>query len=35
MKPHNHMIEIKKLAEGWTRQDESSMTIGELYLAFK
>ena len=34
-KPHNHMIEIKKLAEGWTRQDESSMTIGELYLAFK
>lgn len=33
-KPHNHMIEIKKLAEGWTRQDESSMTIGELYLAF-
>lgn len=35
MRPHNHMIEIKKLAEGWTRQDESSMTIGELYLAFK
>jgi len=35
MKPHNHMIEIKKLAQGWTRQDESSMTIGELYLAFK
>jgi len=35
MKPHDHMIEIKKLAEGWTRLDESSMTIGELYLAFK
>lgn len=35
MQPHNHMIEIEKMAEGWTRQDESSMTIGELYLAFK
>lgn len=35
LRPQNHMIEIKKLAEGWTRQDESSMTIGELYLAFK
>lgn len=34
-KPHNHMIDVKKLAEGWTRQDEPSMTIGELYLAFK
>lgn len=34
-KSQNHMIEIEKLAEGWTRQDESSMTIGELYLAFK
>lgn len=33
--PTNHTIEIKKLAEGWTRQDESSVTIGELYLAFK
>lgn len=33
--PQNHMIELKKLAQGWTRQDESSMTIGELYLAFK
>ena len=29
------MIEIEKLADGWTRQDESTMTIGELYLAFK
>lgn len=34
-KPQNHMIEIKKFAEGWTRQDDSSLTIGELYLAFK
>lgn len=34
-KPQNHMIEIQKLAEGWTRHDEASMTIGELYLAFK
>lgn len=34
-KPHNHMIDVMKLAKGWTRQDESSMTIGELYLAFK
>lgn len=34
-KPHNHMIEIQKLAEGWTRQDEPSITIGELYLAFR
>lgn len=35
LKPHNHMIEIKKIAEGWTRGDESSITIGELYLALK
>lgn len=34
-KPQNHMIDVKKLAEGWTRQDESTMTVGELYLAFK
>lgn len=34
-KPQNHMIDVKKLGEGWTRQDESTMTIGELYLAFK
>lgn len=34
-RPQNHMIEIKKFAEGWTRQDQSSLTIGELYLAFK
>lgn len=33
--PHNHMIDVKKLADGWTKHDESSMTIGELYLAFK
>lgn len=31
----NHMIEIKKLADGWIRQDNTSLTIGELYLAFK
>lgn len=34
-KLQNHMIEIEKFAEGWTRQDEPSITIGELYLAFK
>lgn len=34
--PQNHIIEIKKIAEGWTRNDQSSMmSIGELYLAFK
>lgn len=32
---HNHMIEIEKFAEGWTRHEESAITIGELYLAFK
>lgn len=31
----NHMIEIKKLADGWIRRDNTSLTIGELYLAFK
>lgn len=34
-KSHNHMIDIQRLAEGWTRKDEPSITIGELYLAFK
>ena len=35
-KPQDHKIEIQKFAEGWTRQDaDSSMTVGELYLAFK
>ena len=34
-KPQNHLIEMKKIAEGWTRQDDYSMTIGELFLAFK
>lgn len=29
----DHVVEIKKLAEGWTRLDDASMTIGELYLA--
>lgn len=35
VKQQNRMIAIQKLAEGWTRRDDSSMTIGELYLAFK
>lgn len=31
----NHLVDIKRLAEGWTRLDDASMTIGELYLALK
>lgn len=35
-KPYNYIIEIEKLADGLSRQDShSTMTIGELYLAFK
>uniref|UniRef100_A0A6G1SMS8 Protein cramped-like n=1 Tax=Aceria tosichella TaxID=561515 RepID=A0A6G1SMS8_9ACAR len=35
VKPQNHMIEIKKFANGWTSHDEPTLTLGELYLAFK
>jgi hypothetical protein len=35
VKPQNHMIEIKKFADGWTMHDEPTLTLGELYLAFK
>lgn len=36
LKPHDHVIQVEKLADGWIRQDDSSsMSIGELYLAFK
>lgn len=31
----NKMIKIEKFADGWTLADETSLTIGELYLAFK
>ena len=31
----NHLVDINRLAEGWTRLDDASMTIGELYLAFR
>jgi len=31
----NHLVDIKRLAEGWTRFDDANMTIGELYLALK
>ena len=34
-KLQDHAIEIKKFVEGWTRQDDTSTTLGELYLAFK
>lgn len=34
-KLQNHMIEISKFREGWTRLDGASTTLGELYLAFK
>lgn len=32
-KAQDHMIDIDKLAEGWIKQDEPAMTVGELYLA--
>lgn len=35
VKPQNHMIEIRKFANGWTSHDEPALTLGELYLAFK